>query len=76
METRKFQTLGEFMGALCNEPRITFRIHGMHGELRKAMFHRFPVKGGISQREYIAQNISRSNSLLEALTSRPQQPHG
>jgi hypothetical protein len=50
-----------------NAKRVTYRVHGQHGELKKPMVHRFEVPGGISMWEHVsrlmAKNIMKMNPL-------------
>lgn len=49
---------------------VTFRRFGQSGELKRPMFHRFEVKGGITRNELLAESIYRNNSLLQRLMGR------
>lgn len=64
----KFTTFSELVNHAYSAQRVTYRIHGMHGELRKPMFHRFPVRGGISMRDAMIDTISMRNPLFEKLS--------
>jgi hypothetical protein len=51
-----------------NRRNITFRRYGLNGELKRAMHHRFEVKGGVSMVSLIAENVTRNNELLRRLS--------
>lgn len=46
MATGRFESLSSMMEHLYHGKRVTYRTHGLHGELRRPMIHRFEVKGG------------------------------
>jgi hypothetical protein len=61
------QTFTDLITHMWTGKRVTFRVHGQHGELRKPMVHRFEVPGGISVSELMAQNVTKENALLKRL---------
>jgi hypothetical protein len=48
------------------EPKPGFR----HQDVTKYIWHRYPVKGGISLSELIVLNVARNNALLDRLEKR------
>lgn len=49
---------------------VTFRRYGLHGELQRPMFHRFPaskLRGSIPASSLLASNVTRKNALLDRL---------
>ena len=51
----------------------TYRRYGQNGELKRRMIHRFPaekLKCDGSMADVLAENITRSNSLLDRLSRR------
>lgn len=61
-------TFTEIVDSSLNEPRVSYRVHGQGGELRKPMFHRFPVRGGISMREEMTRTLTMRNPFFERLS--------
>ena len=57
----------EYLSNLMRDKRVTYRRHGVNGELRKPMMHRFPVKGGVSVLDAMADQIYQTSPILKLL---------
>jgi hypothetical protein len=62
---------GEAIMIISRRRNITFRRYGFNGELKRPMFHRFEVKGGVSVLDLLTDNITRCNGLLMRLAGKP-----
>ena len=67
MAYREPKTLEEIVSFALNGKRVSWRAYGMHGERRRPMIHRFPVKGGDTVAEVMKENLTRTCALLETL---------
>lgn len=64
------ESFADQLSWLMSAPRVTYRRHGKDEELRRPLIHRFAVRGAKSVSCLIAENITRSNSLLARLQAR------
>lgn len=55
-----------------NSPRVSYRVYGPNKEFRRAIVHRFPIKGGDTLASLLVENITQNNTLLERLRNAAQ----
>lgn len=66
----QIDTLSKIISSVLHKKCITYRRHGLNGELLKPMRHRFEVKGGESLSQAFARNVASHNPMFEKLSGR------